>query len=105
MMHDRSGRAEGSLSGPGVLAGSAVFVLCFAAATLGSTTVGQEVRPVQVNIYEAKTCLSECVEHAHAGQTVIVAKGSTPMAKLAPLHEGSREIKAKARRLIEAASR
>ncbi len=43
---------------------------------------------MQVNIYEAKTRLSELVEQAHAGQTVIIAKGGTPMAKLVPLHEG-----------------
>lgn len=42
---------------------------------------------MQVNIYEAKTRLSELVEQAHAGQTVIIAKGGTPMAKLVPLHE------------------
>jgi len=40
---------------------------------------------VQVNIYEAKTRLSELVEQAHAGQTVIIAKSGTPMAKLVPL--------------------
>ena len=43
---------------------------------------------MQVNIYEAKTRLSELVEQAHAGQTVIIAKGGTPMAKLVPLHDG-----------------
>lgn len=43
---------------------------------------------MQVNIYEAKTRLSELVEQAHTGQTVIIAKGGTPMAKLVPLHDG-----------------
>ena len=43
---------------------------------------------MQVNIYEAKTRLSELVDQAHAGQTVIIAKSGTPMAKLVPLHHG-----------------
>jgi len=43
---------------------------------------------MQVNIYEAKTRLSELVDQAHAGQTVIIAKAGTPMAKLVPLSEG-----------------
>ena len=40
---------------------------------------------MQVNIYEAKTRLSELVDQAHAGETVIIAKAGTPMAKLVPL--------------------
>jgi prevent-host-death family protein len=43
---------------------------------------------MQVNIYEAKTRLSELVEQAHAGATVIIAKAGTPMAKLVPLDAG-----------------
>lgn len=43
---------------------------------------------MQINIYEAKTRLSELVEQAHAGQTVIIAKAGTPMAKLVPLNDG-----------------
>jgi prevent-host-death family protein len=49
---------------------------------------------MQVNIYEAKTRLSELVEQAHAGATVIIAKAGTPMAKLVPLDAGpKRRIK------------
>ena len=40
---------------------------------------------MQVNLYEAKTRLSELVAQAHEGQTVIIAKAGTPMAKLVPL--------------------
>lgn len=40
---------------------------------------------MQVNIYEAKTRLSELVQQAHLGQTVVIAKHGTPMAKLVPL--------------------
>ena len=43
---------------------------------------------MQVNIYEAKTRLSELVKQAHAGATVIIAKAGTPMAKLVPLDAG-----------------
>jgi prevent-host-death family protein len=49
---------------------------------------------MQVNIYEAKTRLSELVDQAHRGETVIIAKAGTPMAKLVPLHAGpKRKIK------------
>jgi prevent-host-death family protein len=40
---------------------------------------------MQVNIYEAKTQLSQLVDAAHNGETVIIAKAGTPMAKLVPL--------------------
>ena len=43
---------------------------------------------MQVNIYEAKTRLSELVEQAHAGETVLIAKAGTLMAKLVPLDAG-----------------
>lgn len=40
---------------------------------------------MQVNFYEAKTRLSELVDQAHGGDTVIIAKAGRPMAKLVPL--------------------
>ena len=40
---------------------------------------------MQVNIYEAKTRLSELVEQARQGQTVVIAKNGTPLAKLVAL--------------------
>lgn len=40
---------------------------------------------MQVNIYEAKTRLSELVEQAHQGKTIVIAKNGTPLAKLVPL--------------------
>ena len=40
---------------------------------------------MQVNIYEAKTRLSELVEQAHRGETIVIAKNGTPLAKLVPL--------------------
>ena len=40
---------------------------------------------MQVNIYEAKTRLSELVEQAHQGETIVIAKAGRPLAKLVPL--------------------
>jgi len=38
-----------------------------------------------VNIYEAKTRLSELVDRASEGEEIIIAKAGTPMARLVPL--------------------
>ena len=46
------------------------------------------VNTMQVNIYEAKTRLSELVDQASRGETVIIAKAGTPLAKLVPLNSG-----------------
>lgn len=49
---------------------------------------------MQVNIYEAKTRLSELVEQARQGETIIIAKAGTPMARLVPLQgEPKRRIR------------
>lgn len=49
---------------------------------------------MQINIYEAKTQLSQLVDAAHRGETIVIAKAGTPMAKLVPLSHGpKREIK------------
>lgn len=45
---------------------------------------------MQVNIYEAKTRLSELVEQARQGETVVIAKNGTPLAKLVPLDRAPR---------------
>jgi prevent-host-death family protein len=42
-------------------------------------------KPVQVNIYEAKTQLSSLVERAARGEEIVIAKAGKPMAKLMPL--------------------
>lgn len=47
----------------------------------------------QVNIYQAKTHLSELVDRASKGETIVIAKSGTPLAKLVPLSEGKRKIK------------
>ena len=45
---------------------------------------------MQVNIYEAKTRLSELVEQAGRGETIVIAKSGTPVARLVPLDAGAR---------------
>jgi prevent-host-death family protein len=40
-----------------------------------------------LNLYEAKTQLSQLVEDAAAGKEIIIAKNGKPMAKLVPLRE------------------
>jgi prevent-host-death family protein len=45
---------------------------------------------MQVNIYEAKTRLSELVEQARRGRTIVIAKHGTPLAKLVPLDAPAR---------------
>ncbi len=47
--------------------------------------------PKPMNIYEAKTHLSELVDRAAAGEEIIIAKAGVPTARLVPLravHEG-----------------
>jgi prevent-host-death family protein len=39
----------------------------------------------QVNLYEAKTHLSELVERAAAGEEIIIAKAGQPRARLVPI--------------------
>jgi prevent-host-death family protein len=41
----------------------------------------------QFNIYEAKTELSRLVDKASKGETFIIAKAGTPLAKLGPISE------------------
>ena len=38
-----------------------------------------------INIYEAKTKLSQLVERAAAGEEIVIAKAGRPMARLVPL--------------------
>lgn len=40
-----------------------------------------------INLYEAKTHLSELVERAAAGEEIIIAKAGKPRARLVPLPE------------------
>lgn len=38
-----------------------------------------------INIYEAKTRLSELVERANGGEEIVIAKAGRPVARLVPL--------------------
>lgn len=42
---------------------------------------------VQVNMHDAKTHLSRYVARAQAGETVVIAKGGKPVAKLVPVDD------------------
>ena len=42
-----------------------------------------------VTIHAAKTQLSKLIEAAQAGEDVIIAKGDTPVAKLAPIPQST----------------
>jgi len=44
-----------------------------------------EIKPKQVNLYEAKTHLSQLVKEAAAGREIIIANAGEPMARLVPL--------------------
>ncbi|WP_259723033.1 type II toxin-antitoxin system Phd/YefM family antitoxin [Synechococcus sp. CS-603] len=40
-----------------------------------------------VNVHEAKTHFSRLIDAAHAGETIVIAKGGRPWARLVPLEE------------------
>jgi prevent-host-death family protein len=40
-----------------------------------------------VNVHEAKTHFSRLIDAAHAGETIVVAKGGKPWARLVPLDQ------------------
>lgn len=42
-----------------------------------------------VNVHEAKTHFSRLIDAAHAGETIVVAKGGRPWARLVPLEASS----------------
>ena len=42
-----------------------------------------------VNVHEAKTHFSRLIDAAHAGETIVLAKGGTPWARLVPLEPPS----------------
>lgn len=38
-----------------------------------------------INVHEAKTTFSRLLDRAHAGETIVIAKGGKPYARLCPL--------------------
>ena len=49
-----------------------------------SKPVKKSTKPLQVNLYEAKTQLSTLVERAANGEEIVIAKAGKPMARLVP---------------------
>lgn len=47
---------------------------------------------MQFNLYDAKTRLSELVEVAAKGKTIVIAKAGRPVAKLSPLDAPRRTL-------------
>ena len=43
----------------------------------------------KVNIYDAKTRLSQLVERAEAGEEIIIARGGRPAARLVPFRRSA----------------
>ena len=41
--------------------------------------------PIAINLYDAKTHLSQLVDRAAAGEEIIIAKSGHPLARLVPL--------------------
>ena len=50
-------------------------------------------RSKQVNLYEAKSHLSQLVKEAAAGTEIIIAKAGEPMARLVPLAQETKPIR------------
>ena len=48
----------------------------------------------QVNLYDAKTHLSQLVERAAAGEEIVIAKAGVPVARLGPLQPPRAERRA-----------
>lgn len=45
-----------------------------------------------VNVYAAKTRLSQLIDEAARGKEIVIARGGHPVAKLVPLRKGSRRL-------------
>lgn len=48
---------------------------------------------MQLNLYTAKTRLSELVEAASQGETIVIAKAGRPLAKLGPLETPTHRLR------------
>ena len=48
---------------------------------------------MQLNLYDAKTRLSELVEAASQGKTVVIAKAGRPLAKLGPVNGPGKPVR------------
>ncbi len=48
---------------------------------------------IQVNIYEAKTRLSELVEQVRSGESVVIARAGQPLVTMVPWSAATKKIK------------
>jgi prevent-host-death family protein len=53
------------------------------------TNVGQEAGMETVNLYQAKTKLSQLVERAAEGEDIVIAKAGRPLVRLVPVAQRS----------------
>jgi prevent-host-death family protein len=57
-------------------------------------------KPLQVNLYEAKTHLSSLVERAAKGEEIVIAKAGKPMARLAAAQPESKPLRKAGQNLL-----
>ena len=57
-------------------------------------------KPVQVNLYEAKTHLSSLVDRAAGGEEIVIAKAGKPMVKLIALTPETKLLRTSGRNLL-----
>jgi prevent-host-death family protein len=57
-------------------------------------------KPVQVNLYEAKTQLSSLVDRAAGGEEIVIAKAGKPMVKLIALTPETKLLRTSGRNLL-----
>jgi prevent-host-death family protein len=56
-----------------------------------SSITGTDSMAKPVNIYDAKTHLSELVDRAAAGEEIVIAKAGRPIARLVPLRVAAKQ--------------
>lgn len=57
-----------------------------------SDKISDKDNPDFVNIYDAKTQLSQLVTRVEAGEEIVIARGGRPVARLVPLQRKARVI-------------
>jgi prevent-host-death family protein len=57
-------------------------------------------KPVQVNLYEAKTQLSSLVDRAAGGEEIVIAKAGKPLAKLIALAPETKLLRTSGKNLL-----
>jgi prevent-host-death family protein len=57
-------------------------------------------KPIQVNLYEAKSQLSSLVDRASKGEMIVIAKAGKPMAKLVSIPEAPARLRKPGRNVL-----